>query len=277
MIVSWHLKNRGALFEKEKRQMAEKYPDFSLFVDDAQDDAVAWTGEARFLKNGACLQSLRIRVVCPKDYPNRFPYVTDDDETLTPKMCDRHMHGHNHLCYGTGLDDLLNVQNLSVANVVLCVNYFVANLWCFENTGEWPHGRFHQYAFLDHEINKGSIDKNAPCPCGTCSSTYKKCRHAKNLCLLEQGEKWLRIHKRQSLIAVGTNTVCPCNSGKKYKRCCALKHGRENYSRSPLFMLLKYPEINCQQAEKIWQKHANNPGEFGQLIRKSPIGRLFAK
>ena len=277
MIVSWHLKDRGALFEKEKRQMAEKYPDFSLFVDDAQDDAVAWTGEARFLKNGACLQSLRIRVVCPKDYPNRFPYVTDDDETLTPKMCDRHMHGHNHLCYGTRLDDLLNDQNLSVANVVLCVNYFVANLWCFENTGEWPHGRFHQYAFLDHEINKGSIDKNAPCPCGTCSSTYKKCRHAKNLCLLEQGEKWLRIHKRQSLIAVGTNTVCPCNSGKKYKRCCALKHGRENYSRSPLFMLLKYPEINCQQAEKIWQKHANNPGEFGQLIRKSPIGRLFAK
>ena len=277
MVVSWHLKNR-ALFEKEKRQMAEKCPGFSLLVDDAQDDAVTWAGESRFFnKTGECLQSLQIRVVCPKDYPKRLPYVIDIKGTLTPEMCGGHMFKPDRLCYGTRLDERLNDRNLSVANVVECVDYFVANLWHFENTGLWLHGHFHQYAFLDHEINEGNIEKNAPCPCGVFPLTYEKCHHKLHLCWLAEKEKPLKIHNRQSLIAVGVNADCPCNSGKKYKQCCAPKHQRENHSRSPLFMLLKYPEINRQLAEEIWRPFANDPGEFGQLIRKSPIGRLFAK
>ena len=255
--------------------MAEKCPGFSLLVDDAQDDAVTWAGESRFFnKNGECLQSLRIRVVCPKDYPKRLPYVIDVKGTLTPEMCGGHMFKPDRLCYGTRLDERLNDRNLSVANVVECVDYFVANLWCFENTREWPHGHFHQYAFLDHEINKESIKKDAPCPCGVSSLTYRECHHKLHRRWLAEKEG---LRKSRALISVSPNEPCRCNSGKKYKQCCALKHKRENYSRSPLFMLLKYPEINPQLAEGIWRHFANDPGEFGQLVRKSPIGLFLAK
>ena len=260
--------------------MAERYQDsFSLTIE-GDPASVVWTGNARFLdEHGKCLKSLKIRVCCPDNYPDTLPSVHDVAGKLTKEQCGGHMMDEKKhtLCYGTRLDELLKPGNLSVANVITCVEYFVASLWCHEHSKVWHHGHPHgDAAFLAHEVNgHETIKMNELCPCGLRAMPYRNCHYRKIMkyTLIPQ-EKKMEMRNRRAIIDIAPNSPCPCGSKAKYKKCCSHKHRRENFSHSPLFMLLKYPELNPDEARNIRKRFEGNGSDFAKLIRTSPIAQI---
>ena len=167
-----------------------------------------------------------------------------------------------------------STNHISVANVVTFVDHFTMNLWSYEQGMGWPHEYLHRdIDFLDHEINDEKIVKNAECPCGN-RKNYRQCHFG-------QVDKMIKHMAATSVSVkfsdrwVRPNDTCPCKSGKEYKRCCQKKHDGENFSQVPLFMLLKYPELNLGKAEQIFRHFANRDDIFGNLVRKSRIAKYF--
>ena len=272
MIVTWHVRNPG-LFEKEKVLMIERHPGFLLTLEGPPPGIVVWAGEARFLDEGGdCLRALPVRIYCTDHYPDEIPLVYESAKTLTIQQCGGHMFTNGALCYGNRLDELLKPGKITVANVVDCVNAFVASLWCYENTGKWGPEHLHaDWAFIDHEINVGRIDKRIPCPCGR-KCTYGECHYP----ALVQMLNMLGMPIPRKTIRIPPNAHCPCHSGRKYKHCCISKHKFENFARSPFFMLIKYPELNPNLAQIILERCIFNNDDLGKLVRKSPIVGYFA-
>ena len=264
--MTWHVRNPG-LFEKEKGLMIERHPGFSLALEGPSPGIAIWTGEARFLDEGGdCLRALSARICCTDRYPHEIPLVYESAKTLTTQQCGGHMFTNGALCYGNRLDDLLKPGKITVANVVDCVNAFVASLWCYENTGKWGPEHLHaDWAFIDHEINVEVIDKRSLCPCGR-KYTYGECHYPVLTRML-----YMPISRKT--IRIPPNAPCPCDSGRKYKHCCSSKHKRENFVRFPFFMLIKYPELNPSLAKIILERCIFNNDDLGRLVRKSPIAR----
>ena len=273
MIVTWHVRNPG-LFEKEKALMIERHPGFSMTLEGPPPGIVVWAGEACFLdEDGDYLRALSVRICCTNHYPNEIPLVYESAKTLTTQKCGGHMFTNGALCYGNRLDEFLDPGKITVANVVDCVNTFVASLWCYENTGKWGPEHLHaDWAFIDHEINVKRIDKRILCPCGR-KYTYGECHYPAIARMLKLN--MLDIPIPRKTIRIPPNAHCPCHSGRKYKHCCISKHKRENFSRSPFFMLIKYPELNPSLARIILERCILTNDDLERLVRKSPIARYF--
>ena len=228
--MTWHVRNPG-LFEKEKDLMIERHPGFSLTLEGPPPGIAVWTGETRFLDEGGdCLRALSVQICCTDHYPDEIPLVYESAKTLTTQQCGGHMFINGALCYGNRLDELLKPGQITVANVVDCVNAFVAGLWCYENTGQWGPEHLHaDWAFIDYEINVKIIDKRSLCPCGR-KYTYGECHYlALEKIFNSISEQILNTPIPRRSIYIPSNAYCFCGSRRKYKNCCRKKHKRENF------------------------------------------------
>lgn len=270
--MSWHIQDPDR-FEREKSEMLERHPDFSLLSLDAiapwdmRLRVVAWGGEACFRdESGGLLKSLGVRIYCPPNYPQSLPIAYDHPRVLTPGRCHGHMYVNRSLCYGLKeRDERLHPDKITVATVVDFLAYFASYLWCYERGMGWPHEYLHQDVdFIDREINGEKIDKQAECLCGE-KRKYGDCHYKVVDAFLK------RESIPRKLIKIPPNKLCPCGSGRKYKQCCLRKHARENFAHQPLLMILKYPELNHGLAHKVWNAYANRLDSFSEIVRKSPL------
>ena len=266
--------------EQEKSEMLERYPDFSLpYYAPApwypQISVVVWTGIVHCPDGeGGILRSLGVNIHCLPNYPQSLPVVYDNPRTLTAEQCHHHMYSNGSLCYGDKRDERLRPDKISVATVVDFLVYFTGYLWCYEQGQDWPHEYLHRdIDILSREINREKIARGAECLCGM-GKTYRCCHLGKVKDLIKKMTK-VSVNVQYNDIWVPPNSSCPCKSGKEYKRCCKKKHDRENFFQAPLFMLLKYPELNWDKAEQIFRHFANRDDLYGELVRESRIAKYF--
>lgn len=275
--MSWHIQDPER-FEREKSEMLERHPDFSLLPCepapwDPRLRVVVWAGKVYFRDSaGGLLKSLGVKICCPPDYPQAIPLAYDDPRSLTPKECHWHMWRNDSLCYGrVDREEQLHPDNITVATVVDFLAHFVSCLWCYERGMGWPHEYLHRGEdFLDREINGEKIDKQTECLCGE-KRKYGDCHYKVVDAFLK------RANIPRKLIKISPNKLCPCGSRRKYKQCCSRKHARENFAHRPLFMILKYPELNHELAHKVWNAYVNRREPFSEVVRKSPLADYVKK
>ncbi len=248
-------------YEEEVRLMACLYPGFDLHRTDGEN--VYWTGEARALKpDGTVLKSLPVKVECPPDYPRAFPRVYDTSGTLKPGVCP-HLNKVSDdvfaFCYGTRLEGVNFEDAQRVTDAVNYSGIFLAKQWYYERYGYWPDGHAHGvWPFIEHEIKQGTIDPTGPCPCGLGSKSYRDCHlpyvryelEVLGQALSEVSDKVKKVER---------NDKCPCQGGKKFKKCCMPKI---NHASSKAFVFLKYPRnygLSDDDRDKLFRHILGNP------------------
>jgi len=227
---------------EEIKLVKECYPNF-IFGDLQNRENAFWEGVVKSTSdNGKELYSLRIKIECDKNYPLVFPRVYDIEGILQNQKCPHLNEEKNTICYGNRLDSQLDfTKETRVRNVIDFVSIFLARQWYFEKKGEWPDGQLHGgNAFLEHEIRQGKIPLNELCPCGMTTINYKNCHFPEVKRLLAQLEAKYSERLKNVRIKIGRNEKCPCESGKKSKKCC---FNEINHKNSKFFLLAKYPKL----------------------------------
>ncbi|MGC9605769.1 MAG: SEC-C domain-containing protein [Minisyncoccia bacterium] len=260
-------------FKEEALLMQEDFPDFAIHNEPGKN--VYWTGEAKALRpDGSTLKSLHIKIECAPNYPKIFPRVSDTAGVLNLKTCP-HLSKFDGdkfaFCYGNRLDAQLDFEgNARIRDVVSYACVFLAKQWYFERFGYWPGGQAHGVMpFIEYEVKTSSIDLERPCPCGLSDSSYRNCHLPavqKHLLILDSviGKICSKAKRFER------NDKCPCQSGKKFKKCCMTKI---NHSNSKAFSVLKFPEafgITTKDRDVILESAKGNPNtRQARIIPKS--------
>lgn len=232
--------------KEEIKLVKEHYPNF-VFGNLQNQENAFWEGIVKSVSdNGKELYSLRIKVECDRNYPLIFPRVYDIEGNLKKQKCPHLNEKDNAICYGNRLDPQLDfTKETRVKNVIDFVSIFLARQWYFEKKGEWPNGQLHGgNAFLEYEIKQAIIPLHELCPCGMTAISYKDCHFPEVQKILVQLETGYSERLKNVKIQIGRNEKCPCESGKKSKKCC---FNEINHKNSKFFLLAKYPKL----AEKI--------------------------
>ena len=226
--------------EEEKALLAEYYPGFVLKKNDQGN--ICWTGRVRFLRksDGQELSHLDVKVECKPGYPVVFPVVHDVKGKMRKDGCP-HIYQDGSLCYGNRLDPQLDfTKHTRVRDVLDYVSVFLGKHWYYKKLGEWPGEHAHGVqAFLNHEITVGTRPMDELCPCGMSTRTYRDCHYQQTLKYLYKLNEGLLPEVRERLIMPSRNSLCPCESGKKFKRCC---EDKINYANCRFFLMLKFPK-----------------------------------
>lgn len=235
----WYELHPDRLLEEIKR-VEKDYPGFK--VHKKQGENLFWTGTAKFAaKDGKVLFELKIKVECPKNYPVILPIVHDVEKVLSDRRCPHIYSDTKNICYGNRLDPQLNfIQGANIRDLIDYVSAFLGKQWYFEKFGTWPGEHAHgSRAFLNYEMEKGTIDPTDLCPCGHNTKTYREC-HIRNVqgILLEMDNK-LPADIRAKIHVPGRNDLCPCESKVKFKKCC---QNKINHPASRIFLMQKYPK-----------------------------------
>lgn len=232
---------------EEIELMRATFPDFTLKHNPGEN--VSWSGKvACCLENGEELYLLNVKIECPQNYPVVFPKVFDVDKILDNKKCPHLNDDKKTLCYGNRLDPSLNfLEGTRIKNVVEYIAVFLGRQWYFERYGYWPDGQLHgANTFLEYELQVGSIEPIALCPCALNDKTYRNCHMRGVADLLQKMELNLKPEIRNRIQKPGRNDPCPCEKTKddgnpiKFKKCCEPKL---NFSSSKTFLLLKFPRV----------------------------------
>lgn len=248
-------------YREEVQRMHATHPHFTLHHTEGEN--IYWTGEARAIRpDGSVLKSLSIKIECLPDFPRSFPRVYETGGVLTQEVCPHltKISGDVFtLCYGTRLEGLDFEKQHRVEDVVNYSGVFAARQWYYERYGYWPDGHAHDtWPFIEREIKEETIDPSAPCPCGLTSKTYNDCHLPYARYTLEEADHILKkaegIPKRPE-----RNDKCPCQSNKKFKKCCFYKI---NHAHSITFLLLKYPgnySLSEEQRNALLKKIMGDP------------------
>jgi hypothetical protein len=235
----WY-KNDPHRFAEETALIEAAYPGFEIGYE--ENGNVFWEGFVNFTRtDGSIVSRLKVKIECKPRYPEVFPTVHDVEKILAQKNCP-HVYGDTKdICYGTRLDPQLDFVGLTrIRDLIDYVSAFLGKQWYYEKYGMWPGGHAHGVqAFLDHEITKGPIDPNGPCPCGHNTLTYAKCDQPYVRGLLNQLNDKLPKKIRDQLPVPKRNDDCVCGSKKKFKRCC---FDHITYPASRVFLMAKFPE-----------------------------------
>ncbi len=127
------------------------------------------------------------------------------------------------------LNKILENNSLNEADIE-CIKYFLVNSNVSSN---FLIKKANQYPNFVELINKaiGSEFNNIDEVIDFYKSEYKDGFRFSSVNVLYKSEVFSKVlgHKEEKIEkAVGRNDLCPCGSGKKYKKCCLLKKGVEN-------------------------------------------------
>lgn len=205
--------------KKDIEKALQKYP--GLQLDGLADKIIIEGNFTAFEKSSrTAIENYSVKILFPKDYPFRFPFVVETSERI-PRELSRHVKPDATLCFGNPQDELALCRNgisltwflEEVLNPHLCREYAREKLGHYP-TGERSHG------------NEGIWE-----------GYYE---------LFGTSDKEVVLRELEMILYhsfLGRNSACYCNSGKKHKACHeklepeVLKVGRRNAV--ALFELLK--------------------------------------
>ncbi len=81
------------------------------------------------------------------------------------------------------------------------------------------------------------------------------------------------------MLKIGRNDLCPCGSGKKYKKCCMAKDEQsmpKQIVRNPFNPILAYEEVNVMNTDEIIQKLSEIGIPFRQEIFLKDIEKFYS-
>ncbi len=185
-------------FERIQADLGDRYPTLHIFTN--QDGATEVAGRFPvFDSNDKKLEAFSLSIILPPAYPVELPIVYEVGGRI-PRIADRHVFGNGSACIFMP-DDRWRCFPVSSSFVDYLDgplrNYFLSQLY-YEETGKWLFGEY------SHD-GKGIIEY------------YQE--------LFEIQDVSTVIYFLFALCEskLRKQSMCPCGSGKKVKRCCLLK------------------------------------------------------
>jgi hypothetical protein len=193
----WYEKGDGpARFAREKILLAA-YPTLE-YVAEEETGTLRLEGSFAYDSQSGIRDEIKVLVVFPLDYPNHEPRAYDSDNHF-PHTLERHFYddgyANGRCCLWLPPKSKWNASNPESIRVFLDeVAIFFERQLIFDATGTWPGAEY------DHGSN-GYLE-------------WMKEVLANNERLVEIFSSVLG-----GSVKVGRNEICPCGSGRKYKRC----------------------------------------------------------
>lgn len=173
----------------------KKYPSLQFEMQEGVP-IVKGTFIAHDKKSKTEIESYDIFIGFPKKYPFVFPWVIESSKKI-PRELDRHVNSDGTLCIGNWQDEFSVCKNGITFTYFLdeILNTHLCREYVKEKTNKYPTGE------RSHGIE------------GIWEGYYEVLRTTDKGKVLSELDLILN-HK-----SIGRNTLCYCNSGKKYKAC----------------------------------------------------------
>ncbi len=194
----WYLQHGGTRFEADSALVAENFPTLRFRVDESRELAFL-EGDLEFQTRCGIGTSVPVRIEFPRDYPENEPFVFDAAQRFKAPphkdLKERHILNNGLCCLWLRPKSPWDATDPNaLRDFLLQVIVFFDRQLIYDITEEWPgpaygHGRDGYLEFIQEELGAeaylfpsllsvitkpGSVDRNAPCPCGS-QKKYKYC------------------------------------------------------------------------------------------------------
>jgi SEC-C motif len=194
----WYERDGGARLAADKKLLALHYPSLTFVVDDSEK-RVKIVGSVCLNSECGVLNQVAVEIRLPRDYPSSEPVSYDAERLFCPApgrvIEDRHICSNGQFCFWLPPKSPWSPDDPKALLTFLDeLSVFLDRQLIYDVTGEWPgphydHG-VHGYRQFIIEQLQGDVDLFL------------------NLRPVFAGE-----------LSVGRNEICPCDSGKKFKKC----------------------------------------------------------